>query len=75
MNDQVERMQRTLGEIQKRTSSRYQIVESIDLRTNVKTYKLYRRGQVGKTPPVESSLSSYEAAEIRARQLEAEGKL
>ncbi len=74
MNDQIGRFRRTLDEINRRMNSKYQIIESLDMRTKIKSYKIYLRGHLGNLPPIEAGFNSYEIAQARIIQLEAEEK-
>ena len=59
-----------MAEIPERT--RFQAVVVTDLRTRKETYKIYRRGMMGRGLPLVSGLASRELAEARIRELEAE---
>lgn len=62
---------KTFAEAMKAMSSKYQVIETTDLRTKTKSYKIYARGMAGKAPPVMVGIATREEAEIRARELEA----
>lgn len=51
--------------------SRYHVVEVTDLRSGIKSYKIYRRGTAGKSPPVASGLPTLADAEAKMHELEA----
>jgi hypothetical protein len=49
---------------------KHQVIESLDLRTGTKSYKLYRRGTAGRAPPVATGIATRAEAEALARDLE-----
>ena len=52
--------------------SKYQVVETTDLRTLSKSYKIFRRGTT--TAPIAIGIATRAEAEAKARDLEAQGK-
>jgi hypothetical protein len=52
--------------------SRYIVVETTDLRTRTKTYKVIERNSAG--PPVVVGLATRAEAEVKARELEESGQ-